>query len=33
MFFKISIFGSLKILIKFEYILHLLCQHDEVVSQ
>ena len=32
-FSKIILFGSLKNLIKFEYFLHFLCEHDEVMSQ
>ena len=32
MFFKIILFGGLKNLTKFEYFLHLLCKHDEVMS-
>ena len=33
MCFKIIFFGSLKNLTKFEYFLHLLCKHNEVMSQ
>ena len=32
-FKKITLFGSLRNLTKFEYFLHLLCEHDEVMSQ
>ena len=33
MFLEIVRFGSLKNLTKFEYFLHLLCEHEETMSQ